>query len=176
MISQSQTTFICCHCGCRYRKNVRLKGHQRYCGSKACQSARKKQWERDRLKRDEAYRLKRQSSKKAWYNKYPGNRYQSSYRASHPDYVSGNREKQRLRASCNREKQGLRGSKNTGTLPDEKIVKADALLSESLVSKGFYVLVPYKKTCPEKIVKTDALIIELLSNQGLQAILSARSP
>jgi hypothetical protein len=59
---------------------------------------------------------------------------------------------------------------------EEQIVKTDALSSESPVSKGFYVLMPYKKTRPEKIVKTDALIIELLNIQGLQAMLSARSP
>jgi hypothetical protein len=117
------------------------------------------------LKRDSTYRLKRCSSKKAWYDKYPGDRYQSSYRATHPDYVSDNREKQRLR-----------GSKATGMALEDQIVKTDALFSESLVSKGFYVLFPYNKTCPEKIVKTDALIIELRSSQGLQAMLSARSP
>src|SRR5215469_11883126 len=147
MISQSQTTFICCHCRRRCRKNVRLKGHQRYCGSKACQQARKNECYRNRLKRDSTYRLKRCSSKKAWYGKYPGYRYQSSYRANHPDYVSANREKQRLR-----------GSKDAKMPLDAQIVKTDALFSESPVSKGFYVLVPYKKTCPEKIVKTDALI------------------
>jgi len=169
MTSRTQDTFICCHCRRRCRKNVRLKGHQRYCGSKACQQARKNKWELDRLKRDSAYRLKRSSSKKAWYSKYPGYRYESSYRSNHPDYVSGNREKQRLR-----------GSQDTGMTLEKQIVKTDALSSENLVSKGFYVLIPYKKlypeTCLEKIVKTDALIVELCSNESLQAMLSARSP
>jgi hypothetical protein len=166
MTSQSQATFICCHCGRRCRKNVRLKGHQRYCGSKACQQSRKNQWERDKLKCDKTYRLKRCTSKKTWYSKYPGDRYQSSYRASHPSYVSANREKQRLRSS-----------QDTKMTVEEQIVKTDALISESLVSKGFYVLVPYKKTYPGKIVKTDALIIEFCSSdQGLQAMMSARSP
>ena len=164
-----QTTFICCHCGCRCKKNVRLKSHQRYCGSKACQLARQNKWEREKLKNDPSYRLKRSSSKKESYKNHSGHLYQSTYRATHPDYVSDNREKQRLRAS--------KVSKKT---LEEKIVKTDALSSESLVSKGFYVLMPYKKTrsetCPEKIVKTDALIVELLSSQGLQTILSARSP
>jgi len=165
MTSQSQATFICYHCGHRCRKNVRLKGHQHYCGSKACQQARRNKWDRDRIKRDNAYRLKRYSSKKAWYVNYPGDRYQSSYRATHPDYVSGNREKQRLRTS-----------KATGTVAKEQIVKTDALSFEGIVSQGFYMLIPCGKTRPEKIVKTDALIIELLSNQGFQAMLSARSP
>ena len=167
MTSRTQATFICCHCQRCCRKNVRLKGHQRYCGSKDCQQARKNEWERDRLKRDSTYRLKRCSSKKVWYRNYPGDSYQSAYRQSHPGYVSGNREKQRLRA-------------HTGKTLEEQIVKTDALSSESLVSKGFYVLIPYKKsypeTCLENIVKTDAFIVELCSNQGLQAMLSARSP
>ena len=76
-----------------------------------------------------------------------------------------------------REKQNLRRSKAIGKVTNEaKIVKTDALISESIVSKGFYVLIPYEKTRLENIVKTDALIVELLNVQGLQAILSARSP
>ena len=167
MTSQSQATFICCHCKRICRKNVRLKGDQHYCGSKACQQARKNQWERDKLSRDSTYRLKRCASKKAWYGEHHGDRYQSAYRANHPDYVSGNREKQRLR-----------GSKETKIAMEvgEKIVKTDALLSESFVSQGFYELIPYKQTCLENIVKTDAFIVELCSNQGLQAMFSARSP
>ena len=165
----SQTTFICCHCGCSCKKNVRIKSHQRYCGSKACQQSRKNKWEREKLKRDSTYRQKRSSDKKAWYIKYPGHLYQSSYRVTHPDYVSDNREKQRFRAS-----------KATQKSKEEKIVKTDALSPESLVSKGFYALIPYEKTrpetCLEKIVKTDALIVELLSSQALQTILSVRSP
>jgi hypothetical protein len=168
MTSQTQATFICRHCKRICLKNVRLKGHQRYCASKPCQQARKNKWERDRLKRDSTYRLKRSSNKKEWYSKYPGDQYQSSYRSSHPDYVSGNREKQRLRASKNTQKHSE---------VEKQIVKTDALSSENLVSKGFYVLIPYKKTNPEDaIVKTDAYIIELLGNQGLQTIFSARSP
>jgi hypothetical protein len=164
-ISNSRATFICCNCQRLCLKNVRLKGHQRYCGLKDCQQARKNQWELDRLKRDSTYRLKRYSSKKAWYRKYPGDRYQSSYRASHSEYVSVNREKQRLR-----------GSKETKMPLEEKIVKTDALIPESPVSEGFYVLMPYKETCLEKVVKTDALIVELRINQRFQAMLSARSP
>jgi len=164
MTSRSQATFICCHCRRRCRKNVRLKGHQRYCGSKSCQQARKNKWEGDRLKRDSTYRLKRCVSKKAWYGKYPGYRYQSSYRSTHPDYVSANRERQRLRASQDAKISTV----------EEQIVKTDALCSEILVSKGFYVLMPYKKTCLGKIVKTDALIIELRSID--QGFVSVRAP
>ena len=165
MTSPSQSTFICCHCRRRCQKNVRIK-NQRYCESKACQQARKNKWERDKHKSDPDYRLKRSSQKKAYYKNYPGYLYQSSYRANHPDYVSGNSEKQRFRAS-----------KATKMTTEEKIVKTDALISESLISKGLYVLIPYEKTCPEKIVKTDALIVELRSsNQSFQAMKSASSP
>ena len=166
MTSRSQATFICSHCRRRCRKDVHIKSPQRYCSSKTCQQARKNEWERDKLKRDSTYHLKRRSNKKAWYSKYPGDRYQSSYRTNHPDYVSDNRKKQRLRAS-----------KVTKKSNDEKIVKTDALFSESLINRGFYELIPCEKSCSRKIVKTDALIFELRSsNQGLQAILPARSP
>ena len=116
--SQSEATFKCCHCGSLSRKNVRIKS-QRYCGSKACQQARKNKWERNKLRNDLNYSEKRCSEKKAWYKNYSGHRYQSSYRANHPDYVSDNREKQRLRAS-----------KVTQMTMYEKIVKTDTIIVE----------------------------------------------
>ena len=126
-----QTTFICCHCGCRCKKNVRLKSHQRYCGSKVCQQARQNKWEREKLKNDPAYRLKRSSSKKESYKNHSGHLYQSSYRANHPDYVSDNREKQRLRAS-----------KVSKKPLEEKIVKTDALIVELLSSQVLQTILP----------------------------------
>ena len=75
------------------------------------------------------------------YSKYPCVRNQSSYHVSHSDYVSGNLELKRI----------IRMSKDTECAMEEQIVKTDALFSESLVCKWFYVLVSYKKRVRKKI-------------------------
>lgn len=150
-------TFRCVHCQRRYKKNPRLKGQQKYCGSKSCQQSRKNRWEREKLSKDSEYRARRRESKKRWYSRYPGDRYQNLYRDSHPDYLESNRKKQQKR-----NKPAAIGSGSA------KIVKTDALTSESVIRRGLYVLLPYKKTDVEKIVKTDALIVQLLDTPILE--------
>ena len=161
----STRTFICQHCHRREKKNPRLKGNQHYCGRAACQQSRKNKWEGDRVKRDPVYRVKRTAAKKRWYRGYPGDRYQSFYRESHPDYVKGNREKQ-----------GKRGNQLAGNASVPKIVKTDALSSVSLLPQGLYVLSPYKKTGGKKVVKTDAFIVELRACSGSGEMIPFGSP
>ena len=152
--------FKCYHCQRWCPKNPRLKGKQKYCGAKECQQARKNSWERRRLKKDPVYKAKRKTDKKRWYSQYPGHKYQSEYRKSHPEYCKGNREKQILR---NQKRQILE------IIP--KIVKTDTLSLKRAVSQGLYVLIPYKKaaekTDAKKIVKTDALIVQMIATQQL---------
>jgi len=145
------TFFICRHCRRRYRKNPRLKIPQRYCNAKACQQARKNKWEREKLEKDPVYKAKRRADKKEWYNKHPGDKYQSAYRETHPLY----REK-------NRAKQGSRNQKRILSRPAGKIVKTDALTRESLTRQGLYILLPCENPDAKKIVKTDALIVQML--------------
>ncbi len=161
----SLSTFICLHCKQRCKNNPRLKGTQRYCGERCCQQARKNRWEKDRLKNDPSYRSRRYALKTAWYKKYPGDRYQALYRQNHPDYVQNNVRTQLLR----NKKRGENASVS-------KIVKTDALISETLSQKGLYVLYPYKWNESEKIVKTDALIVEIRYWEGFGNVFSARSP
>ena len=87
----------CQHCHRRLKKNPRLKGKQRYCGSPSCQQARKNKWERKKLKADAHYKARRLAYREQWYSRYPGDKYQSTYRQAHPEYMVGNREKQRKR-------------------------------------------------------------------------------
>lgn len=153
-------TFKCHHCHNWHKKNPRLKGVQKYCGSRECQQERKNSWEREKLKNDSTYKSKRQADKKMWYLKYPGDKYQSEYRKSHPDYCKDNRKKQ-----------VSRNEKRKITTTAQKIVKTDALTSKSVVAQELYVLVPYKnaaeKTDAKMIVKTDALIVQIVAASGL---------
>ncbi|MFZ2147086.1 MAG: hypothetical protein WAV28_07690 [Sedimentisphaerales bacterium] len=150
-------TFVCKHCGRRYKKNPRLKTPQNYCSSKPCQQARKNTWEREKLKKDPVYKAKRKADKKKWYLRYPGNRYHSVYRATHPLYCD-----------CNRKKQRERNQRRPYYKWGEKIVKTDALSLESIDTRGLYVLIPYQKVQGRgKIVKTDALVVQMVAGRGI---------
>ena len=161
----STRTFVCVHCKSGSEQNPRLKGKQHYCGKEICRQARKNKWERDKLQNNPCYKSKRKASKRKWYGAYPGDRYQASYRETHPEYVASCREKQRQR---NRER-----ATNASA---EKIVKTDALISESLSCSGLYMLLPYQTGKQEKIVKTDALIVEIRHNRDFPGIFHPGSP
>ncbi len=159
--------FYCQHCGKRSRKNPRLKTRQKYCGRRSCQQSRKNHWESDKLTKDPSYSEQRRVQKSKWREKRPAYQYQLDYRISHPDYVTGNRERQQLR------------NKNVQKAISEflisNIVKTDALIAERPVSCGLYEILPYKTSPGKKIVKTDALIVELRACRGLQEILVSDS-
>jgi hypothetical protein len=149
--------------------NPRLKS-QHYCGSPSCQRARKNSWEKKKRIADPTYGEQRKASRKKWYVKCPGDRYQKEYREKHPSYVLANVENQRLR-----------NARRVGTCsPDEKIVKTDALSSPSGFVSGFYRLFPVVEPVDEsgvgKIVKTDALVVEIRLASGFGEILHERSP
>ena len=160
----STETFTCHYCHRLFKKNPRLKGEQHYCGSRDCQQARKNKWEREKLKADVNYKARRLAYRGQWYSRYPGDKYQSAYRQCHPEYMVGNREKQRKR-----------GKTLTGNASGSKIVKPDTLPSGSLAVCGLYVLSPYKNTDAEKIVKPDAFIVELRACSGFPQMLSCVS-
>lgn len=146
-------TFNCCHCGKSRLGNPRLKGRQKYCGQTICQQVRKNSWERNKLRGDREYKIKREASKKAWYARdHQGADYQSRYRKAHPKYVEQNRQNQ-----------VKRNQKHQETEPGSKIVKTDALGSQSIDTQGLYVLLPWRKrTGTEKIVKTDTFVVQVV--------------
>jgi hypothetical protein len=150
-------TFICAHCQRKSLKNPRLKVPQRYCGLKECQQARKNSWERNQLKKDAGYKNHRKAVKRRWYQCRPGDRYQSAYRETHPDYCEANRAGQRERNQKRRKK----------SPSSEKIVKTDALPAKTTVGQGLYVLLPYDHTDAKKIVNTDALIVQMIASTGI---------
>jgi hypothetical protein len=159
--------FYCQCCGKRIRKNPRLKIEQLYCGCKRCQRSRKNVWEKNRRKKDPAFKKLRNSQKALWRENRPGHQYQSEYRQSKPEYAETNRLQQRIR-NKNAPKTAFENNQ-------PMIVKTDALTSGSLIQCGLYKIVPYKTRLGENIVKTDALIVEIRAHSGFQKVLPPQS-
>jgi hypothetical protein len=116
----------CAHCACLFSPNPRVK-HLRYCGSKPCQNARKRLWQRAKLASDPDYQQNRRDCQKAWCRRNP--HYWKNYRLNHPEYARGNRELQKARD------QGRNH-------PRSDLAKMDALAPLSIVKQGTYYLVP----------------------------------
>jgi len=138
-------TLVCLHCGKEFLRNKKLKHlDQHYCGEKACQAARKLSFDRHKYKTneffrsDKLHRARDQKKKRADQgDPLACSRYQRDYRASHPDYVLENRQKQRLR-----------NARTTGkTEPETKIVNPDAYMSQQPENDTVYAMiaVDYKK-------------------------------
>jgi len=106
--------------------NKKLKHHlQHYCGRKECQNSRKPEYERARYKNNPLYRSRKLEKARERKKKMAeqGNvqyfsDYQRFYRATHPQYVIKNREKQRERNARKRDK----------TSNKTKIVNPDPLM------------------------------------------------
>lgn len=138
-------------------RNIRCK-NQKYCGSPACQLARKAAWQRNKLKTDHNYKTRQKKCKHRWRKNYPANKYQHEYRIDNPDYTEDNRAKQLERNRKRAKKQAFNQSV-------EKIVKMDALAQESPV----YQMKTYQlDASAQKIVKMDTLIVQFIAAQGLQ--------
>lgn len=160
--------FYCRYCGKRTRKNPRIKNNnQNCCGSRRCQQSRKNLWEQERLKNDPIYSAKRKSQKADWRKKRPVHKYQKEYRDSHPFYAESNRKGQRLR--------NKNASRITLENKNRKIVKTDALTSESPIRQGLYEILPFTMRPGKKIVKTDALIVEIRAHHMFPPFLVPQS-
>ncbi len=151
----------CINCNRLVKANVRLKGKQKYCGRSECQRERRKRWYRKKIKTDSAYSTRQKQSKKKWRDKKPAHEYQRDYRATHPEYVESNRQKQRERS---RRRQGTINKQTR-----EKIVKIDALKPEALEKTKIYRM---RILGGEKIVKIDTLIVQLQEYKGLNSTMS----
>ena len=150
-------TLVCRHCGRQVQRNKKLKHFiQHYCGSKACQAARKLSFERHKYKTNGSFRSKKllyvHNMKKKQAdrgNPQACSRYQRDYRASHPDYVL-----------VNRLKQGARNARKAGkTIEETKIVNPDTLMSQQPENDIVYAMiaVDYKK-----IVNPDAYMSKMI--------------
>ena len=155
-------TLVCRHCGKEVRRNKKLKHlDQHYCGEKACQAARKLSFERHKYKTNPSFRSRKLQSARDRKKKQAdqGNPlacswYQRDYRASHPDYLSENRQKQRAR---NARKAGK-------TIEETKIVNPDAYMSQQPENDIVYAMiaVDYKK-----IVNPDAFMSKMIDMESV---------
>ena len=119
----------------------------RYCAERACQRARKREWERYRLLSDPVYKANKADAQRRWRETHP--EYWRTYRDNHPNYVRRNRERQHHRNL----RRVVEGGKAV-LQPREMIAKTDARLA---VKSGTYRLIPLVPV----IAKTDAMVVEL---------------
>jgi len=148
-------TLVCRHCGKKVLRNKKLKHlNQHYCGAKACQTARKLRFEREKYQANSSFRseklLRARERKKTLADQgdlLASSRYQHNYRASHPDYVNKNRDQQRAR-----------NARKAGKTPGAtNIVNPDALMLQKPDSETVYAMiaVDYKN-----IVNPDAFMLQ----------------
>jgi hypothetical protein len=155
-------TLVCRHCGKEVRRNKKLKHLiQHYCGDKACQTSRKLSFDRHKYKTNQLFRDDKLQSVRARKKKQAdqGNpqacsRYQRDYRASHPDYVLENRQKQR----------GRNARKVGKMIQETKIVNPDTLIPQHPENDKVYAMiaVDYKK-----IVNPDAFMLKMIDMESV---------
>ena len=138
----------CRHCSCLFKVCNKVKKHD-YCSKKACQLARKRNWQKEKLITDQTYREDQQLAKQDWCADNPD--YWKQYRQKNKRYTDTNRQKQRYR--------NARRRKKVGNLPPQKpIAKMDALMHQNDTISGRYKLVPLES---QVIAKMDAIIVEI---------------
>lgn len=134
----------CKNCKCLFEFCRKVKKHE-YCNKKECQRARKRRWQKEKLKNDKQYCTDQKQAQRDWVKTNP--EYWKEYRENHPEYTRQNRIKQRYRNEMRRK-----------NLPEKKIAKMDALSQECTVISGRYMLIP---TTSDKIAKMDAIVVEI---------------
>ena len=150
-------TLVCRHCGKEVLRNKNLKHlDQYYCGEKACQSTRKRIFDRHKYETNELFRSdklqnardrrKKQADKG---NSQASWQYQRDYRASHPEYVVDNRQKQRARNA----------RKAVKTIQETKIVNPDASISQQPDNDQVYAMIAVDY---HKIVNPDAFMSKMI--------------
>jgi hypothetical protein len=127
----------CSHCGKKFLPHPAV-ANQRYCGNADCQKARKRKWQKEKLKNDPDYRGNQAAAQKAW--RIRNRNYWKEYRKKNQTYSERNRLRQRER---NRQRR--------------TIAKMDELPARSFISPGRYRLVPLHGN----IAKMDELIVEI---------------
>lgn len=136
----------CIHCGREFKVNPRVRNHN-YCNAQACQRARRRRWQREKMAKDIDYRQNQRQYEKEWHSQHPG--YYRNYRVCHPEYVKRNSLQQLRRNSIRRR-----------NYSDKLIAKMDSLISAHFPRKGqLYKLIPQQGRV---IAKMDSLVVNLL--------------
>ena len=89
-----KSTRLCLACGNAFVPLLHVP-HQRYCSSKACQRARRRDWQNRRLRTDNDYRDNQARAQAKWRASHSS--YWREYRDAHPVYRERNRSMQRMR-------------------------------------------------------------------------------
>ena len=129
-------TIRCVHCRCLFVPNPRAKT-QRFCAHKACQRARKAQWQRAKMATDPDYRANQRDCQQRWQHQHP--QYWREYRHQRADY----RERNRLLQQHRDHKRRAR-----------PLAKMDAFASVTFMQPGIYHLIP---AVGEHLAKMDVL-------------------
>ena len=139
----------CGHCGRFFTVCPRVGERQKFCGRQACQRFRKSQWTREKLKRDEAYRLNQADAQRLWRQKNPG--YWREYRQRRAAYTERNREQQRERN---------RRLRPQGASLLQPIAKMDEIGGKERGISGIYSLSPVPAGA---VANMDAILVEIRS-------------
>jgi len=115
----------CLSCGHGFHLRRQAPGQQ-YCSEKACQRARRREWQREKQRTDADYRENQRRAWRAWAARHA--EYWREWRARHPEYCAANREQQAVRD---------RRRRSPGSL-----AKMDASEADLIVNPGVYRLAP----------------------------------
>lgn len=129
-------TIRCAHCRCLFVPNPRAKT-QRFCAHKACQRARKAQWQREKMATDPDYRGNQRDCQHRWQHQHP--QYWREYRQQHAAYRARNRLLQQHRDH----KRRLR-----------PLAKMDVFEAVTSIQPGIYHLIP---AVGERLAKMEVL-------------------
>jgi hypothetical protein len=117
-----KSTRLCLACGNAFVPLLHVP-RQRYCSSKACQRARRRNWQNRRLRVDDDYRDNQARAQAKWRAGHSS--YWREYRATHPTYRERNRSMQKIRNA----------RRNF-----EPIANMDVVRSRQSLGSGFYML------------------------------------
>lgn len=131
-------TIRCAHCGSVFEPNPRVR-NQRYCGHEDCQRARKRAWQKEKLRTDPDYRANQQDCQRNWHQRHHG--YYRQYRSQNTLSAERNRLLQRVRDARRRSAPLL--------------AKMDALPTAPAKDLGPYYLLPV-------LAKMDASTLKVL--------------
>jgi len=123
----------CANCGGAFERRPQ-NPDQTYCSKRECQRARKRLWQKAKMKSDADYRENQRRAQKQWREKNPD--YWQQWRSAHPDYVERNRARQRTR--------NKKRDKRTGIPEGDASIfaKMDASMPGVPFLSGTYRLVP----------------------------------
>jgi len=131
-------TIRCAHCGSLFEPNPRAR-NQQYCSHQDCQRARKRAWQKQKLRTDPDYRDNQQDCQRDWHRRHQG-------------YYRQYRRRNALSAERNRLLQKVRDARRRSSL---LLAKMDAFRTAPAKDLGPYYLLPM-------LAKMDASTLKVL--------------